>query len=95
MIDYADKKGIKLMGYVYPCLNFVGGSKIPQALLGGSMDLSNRDYQQWLIETLLAFLKLTGGGGFAWDHGIFAGDSSKHYAQWRAWMEILKALRQE
>ena len=30
---------------------------------------SNRDYQKWLIATMLAFLDLSGGGGFAWDHG--------------------------
>ena len=73
MINYADGKGVKLMGYVYPCLDFVGGSKVPAALLSGGMDLSNREYQTWLIATMLAFLKMSGGGGFAWDHGIFAG----------------------
>lgn len=39
MVKYADGKGVKLMGYVYPCLNFVGGSNVPAALFGGSMDL--------------------------------------------------------
>lgn len=92
MIDYAQSKQVKLMGYVYPCLNFVGGSKVPAALVDGSMDLSNREYQTWLTNTLLAFLEMSGGGGFAWDHGIFAG-GSKQYAQWRAWMEILQTLR--
>lgn len=92
MIDYAQSKQVKLMAYVYPCLDFVGGSKVPAALMGGSMDLSNREYQLWLTNTLLAFLEMSGGGGFAWDHGIFAG-RSKQYAQWRAWMEILQTLR--
>ena len=32
MIDYAQSKQIKLMGYVYPCLDFVGGSKVPVGL---------------------------------------------------------------
>lgn len=31
MIDYAGSKGVKLMGYVYPCLDFVGGSGVPAA----------------------------------------------------------------
>ena len=95
MVKYAAAKGVKLMGYVYPCLNFAAGSGVPAALFGGSMDLSNREYQQWLIATMLAFLDLSGGGGFAWDHGIFAGPQSLQYAQWRSWMQILKALREK
>eukprot|EP01052_Picozoa_sp_SAG31_P024048 SAG31_NODE_2021_length_6647_cov_2.271839_2_plen_305_part_00 len=95
MVEYAAGKGVKLMGYVYPCLNFVGGSGVPSALMHGAMDLSNVLYQKWLTQTLLAFLDLSGGGGFAWDHGIFAGDATHQYAQWRAWMQILAALRAE
>jgi hypothetical protein len=34
MIDYAASKNVKLMGYVYPCLDFVSGSGVPSALLG-------------------------------------------------------------
>jgi hypothetical protein len=41
MIDYAASKNVKLMGYVYPCLDFVSGSGVPSALLRGGMDLSN------------------------------------------------------
>jgi hypothetical protein len=93
MIDYAAAKGVKLMGYVYPCLNFVGGSGATAALKGGSMDLSNPQFKKWMTDTLLAFLDVTGGGGFAWDHNIFAGGAQFQYAQWRAWMEILAALR--
>lgn len=93
MIDYAGSKGVKLMGYVYPCLDFVGGSGVEAALKGGSMDLSNRAFQKWMTQTLLDFLDVTGGGGFAWDHNIFAGGAEFQYAQWRAWMAILAELR--
>ena len=37
----------------------------------------------------------SGAGGFAWDHNIYAGDTSKQYSQWRAWMRILEKLRQD
>ena len=49
----------------------------------GEMDLSNMKFQQWMTTTMLDFLEVTGGGGFAWDHNIFAGSASKTYAQWR------------
>eukprot|EP01045_Picozoa_sp_COSAG04_P049817 COSAG04_NODE_19835_length_407_cov_0.668831_1_plen_118_part_10 len=65
MIDYAASKDVKLMGYVYPCLDFTGGSKVPEANLGGSMDLSNAKFQKWMTQTMLDFLEVTGGGGFA------------------------------
>jgi hypothetical protein len=92
MIDYASAKNVKLMGYVYPCLDFVGGSGVPAALKGGSMDLSNRPFQKWMTQTMLDFLDVTGGGGFAWDHNIYAGGPEFQYAQWRAWMTILVSL---
>ena len=58
MIDYATSKNVKLMGYVYPCLDFVGGSGVPAALKGGSMDLSNRAFQKWMTSTMLDFLEV-------------------------------------
>ena len=36
----------------------------------------------------------TGAAGFAWDHDIFAGGDELRYAQWRAWMRVLAALRE-
>ena len=66
MLDYAASRSVKLMGYVYPCLNFVGGSGVPAALKGGSMDLSNLDFQKWMTGTMLDFLAVTDGGGFSW-----------------------------
>lgn len=90
VVAYADSKGVRLLAYVYPCLAF---QAVPDALIGGSANLANQDYQDWLLETLLAFMKVTGAGGFAWDHNIFAGGPDLQYAQWRAWMRILKELR--
>lgn len=66
---------------------------LEHSLKGGSMDLSNRAFQKWMTQTLLDFLDVTGGGGFAWDHNIFAGGAQFQYAQWRAWMAILAELR--
>ena len=90
MVAYAASKGVKLMAYVYPCLGF---QAVPDALIGGSANLANQQYQDWLLETLLAFMNVTGAGGYAWDHDIFAGGAELRYAQWRGWMRILATLR--
>jgi hypothetical protein len=50
-IDYAAAKDVKLLGYVYPCLDFTGGSKVPEANDGGSMDLSNMKFQVCFLKT--------------------------------------------
>ena len=47
-----------------------------------------------LSAQLLAFLSKSGAAGFAWDQDIFAGGPELRYAQWRAWMVILKRLRE-
>ena len=91
MIDYAHTKGVSLMGYVYPCLLF---QSQPQAWDGGAMDLSNNAAADWLLSVMLAFLEKSGGGGFAWDHNIYAGSVTKQYSQWRSWMRILATLRE-
>ena len=62
-------------------------------LCGATQDLSNIAFQKWMVTTMLNFLEVTAGGGFAWDHNIFAGGAAFQYAQWRAWMAILKELR--
>ena len=90
MLEYAKKQGVQLLGYVYPNLDFRKGANVNCA-----PDLSCMAFQKWLTETLLNFLKVTGNGGFAWDHDIYTDDHSKHYAQWRGWMTILHTLRTE
>ena len=70
MIEYAASKGIKMLAYVYPCLAF---QAVPGAIINGAADLSNMEFQDWMLQTLLDFQRVTKGGGFAWDHNIFAG----------------------
>jgi hypothetical protein len=41
MIDYAATKNVKLMGYVYPCLDFVGGSGVMNTLPAPEYSVSN------------------------------------------------------
>jgi len=90
MVKYAGAKGVGLLAYAYPCLLFQAQK---EHFIGGALDLSPPAVQDWWVQTLTAFMLKTGAHGFAWDHDIFAGDASLRYAQWRAWMRILAALR--
>ena len=90
MVQYAKGKGVGLLAYVYPCLAF---QRYKEHVIHGALDLSPRVVQNWMRDTLLAFMTKTGAEGFAWDHDIFAGGVELRYAQWRAWMRILAALR--
>ncbi len=92
MVSYARSKNVSLLAYVYPCLAF---QRHAEAVVGGALDLSAPGVADWMSLTLTAFMRRSGAGGFAWDHNIYAGDASKRYSQWRAWMRILKKLRED
>ncbi|KAJ1455328.1 hypothetical protein M885DRAFT_565260 [Pelagophyceae sp. CCMP2097] len=89
-VSAAAAQNVSLLAYVYPCLAFEAW---PEHVLGGALDISPPEVRHWLFDTLHSFLRKTGASGFAWDHGIFAGDETKRYSQWRSWMSILKRLR--
>lgn len=90
MVDYAKGRGVRLLAYVYPCLSM---EPVAQYLIDGVLDLSVPEAHDWLLSTLVAFVKKSGAGGFAWDHDIFTRYEHLRYAQWRSWMSILAELR--
>ena len=94
MVAYARARGVGLLAYVYPCLQFEAHA---EAFRDGALDLAAPGVAEWLAHTLEAFMRATGAAGFAWDHDIFApeggGMRPTAYAQWRAWMTILAHLR--
>jgi hypothetical protein len=92
MVSYAKSRGVSLVAYVYPCLAF---QQFPDAIIDGAANLADPQFANWLLSTLSAFVKITGIGGFAWDHDIFAGDSRLQNAQWSSWMYILSQLREQ
>lgn len=99
VVDYAAGRGVKLMAYAYPSLAFpqreewtawTAGKK------GGSRgaDTGLRSFQDWWIETCLAFMRKTGAAGFSFDHWWINYDSaSSRYAQWFGCRRILENLR--
>ena len=97
MVAYAASKQVMLLAYVYPCLLFEAQA---QAFKSGALDLAADGVKEWLADTLVSFLAATGAAGYSWDHDIFAPQNSgldpnnpDRYAQWKAWMQILAALR--
>uniref|UniRef100_A0A7S4DUL7 Uncharacterized protein n=1 Tax=Lotharella globosa TaxID=91324 RepID=A0A7S4DUL7_9EUKA len=95
MVHYARSKNVSLLAYVYPlCVHW---SKFPEAWVGGWTDISMPGVKDWLLSTLKAFIHKTGAKGFASDCGYVndAPDNPRRYSQWRAWQDIIKALRKE
>lgn len=101
MTDYAAGRKVKLLAYAYPSLAF---EQRPEwtawtaGEAGGSRgaDTGLRSFQDWWVETCLAFMKKTGAAGFSFDHWWinYEGASSK-YVQWFGLRRILESLRKE
>jgi hypothetical protein len=81
-----------------------GGQPSPTAAPAGSgaatarqarryADLGNRAFQDWLIETLVAFHDRLGLGGYSFDHAFLNMDGTSRYAQWAGWRRVMEALR--
>jgi hypothetical protein len=101
MLDYAASKNLKLMAYAYPSLPFLqnpawtewAGNKV-----GGhaGADTGLRSFQDWWLNTLVAFMRKTGAAGFSFDYWWIAYDhASSKYAQWYGCRRILETLRRE
>jgi len=92
-LDYAKSKDVKLVAYVYPDLPFAGNPKWLVKAHKGAVNLANRDFQDWLVRTLLAFYRRTGIGGYSFDYTWLDLPGASEYAQWFAWRRVLRALR--
>ena len=99
MLDYAKSKQVSLLAYVYPVLAF---SQNPEWLTtrrnakpGAKQyaSLASPALQDWLIETLVAFRKKTGIGGYSFDHTFLNFDGASSYAQWWGWRHVMETLR--
>lgn len=104
MMDYARQKGVRLMAYVYPTLNW---TKDPAwtAWCGGKtggyvgVDTGNRGFQDWFVDRLVEFHQRTGISGYSFDHWWIAYEAkddlkpTSKYAQWYGCRRILEELR--
>ena len=62
---------------------------------GVSSRLANRDYQDFLIKELLAFIKKTGSMGMGFDYTFINDPSASAYSQWAGWRRILSTVLAE
>ena len=56
-------------------------------------NLGVRAFQDWLIETLVAFHDRFGLGGYSFDHTFLAYPGTSRYAQWSGWRRVMEELR--
>eukprot|EP01084_Bolivina_argentea_P038622 71424_1 len=100
IINAADKYNIKLNAYIYPILPllnpfcnttdwlFVSNNK-------SYATLANIEYQNYLMQLLLAFCNATNCGGFNWDMVYFMDPNCMNeYSQYKGWMRVIEYLRE-
>ena len=93
-LDYAASRQVKLMAYVYPPLAFRAPGDSAW-LFGGDCcaSLAVPQFQRYLADTLIAFARVTGVGGFSFDYNSYGDAAHTTYAQWRGWHWVLRQLR--
>jgi hypothetical protein len=97
LVDYAASKNVKLMAYVYPTLAFehdgnfltIRTANNPQVVA----TFGSRAFQDWFIDTLLAFKERTGISGYAFDYWSMKVAGTSKYAQWFGARRVLESLR--
>ena len=94
---YAESKNVKLMAYVYPTLEFehdedfltIRSPNNPQVVA----TFASRAFQDWFIDTLIAFKNQTGISGYAFDYWSMKVHGASRYAQWFGARRVLETLR--
>jgi len=97
LMEYAASKNVRLMAYVYPTLAFehdedfltTRAAKNPQVVAS----FGSRAFQDWFIDTLIAFKKRTGISGYAFDYWSMKVLGTSEYAQWYGGRRVLEELR--
>ncbi len=92
MLDYAKSKNVQLMAYVYPDLPF-SQSKEWLTPDGQHASLGYRSLQDWLIDTLVAFQRKTGLGGYFFDYVFLYLPVTSRYSQWFGWRRVMETVR--
>ncbi len=88
----AAKHGIGLVAYVYPSMKWRPEWNAGDGPYGGANSAS-REFQDWLVETLVTFQKKTGVSGYSFDYWLLGYKESSDYAQWHGCRRVLETLR--
>ena len=103
-LDYAKTRDVKLLTYIYPTLawtqdpEWTDWARKEGLPLGGYVgaDTGNRGFQNWFVNTVVAFCDRMGLAGVSFDHWWMAYDqksATSRYAQWYGTRRILEELR--
>jgi hypothetical protein len=98
MLDYAKSKHIGLLAYVYPSLPFAQDpswlvSDPTKKQKNSYATLASREFQDFLIQQLLAFKHRTGISGYSFDYTFLSLPGRSSYSQWWGWRRVLETLR--
>lgn len=98
MLEYAKRKRVGILAYVYPSLPFAQNSawivRDPRKKRKNAYaDLASHEFQDFLIHELIAFKRQTGIAGYSFDYTFFNVPGSSAYSQWRGWRRIMESLR--
>lgn len=99
LLDYADRKGVKLVAYVYPILPFQQNKDWlvtqhhPNGHTNVYANLGNHAFQDWLIDEMSAFKRSTGIGGYSFDYTFLKLPGKSTYAQWWGWRRVMETMR--
>ncbi len=100
MLDYAKRKKVKLVSYLYPVLPFSGN---PEWIVEGSphhqknknANLGIRSFQDYLIKILSKFYERTGISGYSYDYTYLWYEGASRYEQWKGWCRVKETLRKK
>ena len=98
MLNYAKSKHVGLLAYVYPSLPFSQDShwlrkdsNKPEK--NAYAALSSREFQDFLIHSLLVFKRRTGIAGYSFDYTFLNVPGTSSYSQWWGWRRVMESLR--
>ncbi len=93
MQTLAAEHGVSLVAYVYPSMKWRAEWNAGDGPYGGANSASH-EFQDWLVETLVAFQKKTGVSGYSFDYWLLGYKEASDYAQWHGCRRVLETLRQ-
>ena len=96
LVDLATSLNVHLMPYVYPILGFTADPSwlYPTGHPGWyHARLADRNFQDYLIDTTIAFANTIGSGGAGYDYTFFEDSNATQQAQWIGWRRIMSTVR--
>lgn len=100
LIITSEALGVSAIPYVYPILGFTANRTSPPPWWVKQSDgkeystLSNREFQDYFINTTVSFSQTMGSFGAGYDYTYFFSGGSSVYSQFFGWRRILSTVRE-